>query len=72
MNIKEGRLNQRAVDVNNQIHQKNGEQLQLSKKIDELKKQLADPRFADAKKMYMDKLVERHVISAAIEVVLSD
>jgi hypothetical protein len=67
--LKEGRLNQRAVEVNNQIHQKNGEQLQLRKKIDELKKQLTEPRYENAKKLLLDKVVEKNIITSAIEVI---
>ncbi|KAF7639526.1 AAA_23 domain-containing protein [Meloidogyne graminicola] len=64
---KEQRLSQRAVEVNNRIHEKNGEQLQLRKKIEELKTQLAESRYVDAKKNYLDKMVERLVTTNAIE-----
>ena len=65
---QEHRLNQKTVEVNNQIYQKTGEQVQLRKKIEDLKKQLADPRYEGAKKDYLDKLVDRQIISATIDV----
>ena len=66
--FKEQRLNQRAVEVNNKIHEKNGEQLQLRKKIEDLKRQLSESRYVNARKLYIDKMVERQVIASAIEV----
>uniref|UniRef100_A0A915LCL0 Rad50/SbcC-type AAA domain-containing protein n=1 Tax=Meloidogyne javanica TaxID=6303 RepID=A0A915LCL0_MELJA len=64
---KENRLNQRAVEINNKIHEKNGEQLQLRKKIEDLKRQLSETRYVDAKKLYIGKMVERQVTLEAIE-----
>lgn len=64
---KEQRLNQRAVEVNNKIHEKNGEQLQLRKKIEDLKRQLSETRYVDARKLYIDKMVERQVTLDAID-----
>uniref|UniRef100_A0A915PCP7 Uncharacterized protein n=1 Tax=Meloidogyne floridensis TaxID=298350 RepID=A0A915PCP7_9BILA len=64
---KENRLSQRAVEINNKIHEKNGEQLQLRKKIEDLKRQLSETRYVDAKKLYIGKMVERQVTLEAIE-----
>uniref|UniRef100_A0A914N189 Rad50/SbcC-type AAA domain-containing protein n=1 Tax=Meloidogyne incognita TaxID=6306 RepID=A0A914N189_MELIC len=64
---KENRLSQRAVEINNKIHEKNGEQLQLRKKIEDLKRQLSETRYLDAKKLYIGKMVERQVTLEAIE-----
>lgn len=68
LSIKENRLSQRAVEINNKIHEKNGEQLQLRKKIEDLKRQLSETRYVDAKKLYIGKMVERQVTLEAIEV----
>uniref|UniRef100_A0A914H4F5 Rad50/SbcC-type AAA domain-containing protein n=1 Tax=Globodera rostochiensis TaxID=31243 RepID=A0A914H4F5_GLORO len=63
---KEQTVGQRAVEVNNRIQQKTGEQLQLKRKVEELRAQLEETRYANAQKLYVDKLVERNVTSASI------
>ena len=54
--------------MNNLIEQKNGEQMQLKKKVEELKRQLDDPRFVECKKSYTSKLLERAATASTIDV----
>jgi len=64
---KESQMNSNSLKLNNQIQQKTGEQMQLRKKIDELKRQLNDPRFFESKQLYAGKMVERAVVASTIE-----
>ncbi|KAL3106531.1 hypothetical protein niasHT_016653 [Heterodera trifolii] len=64
---KEQTVGQRATEVNNRIQQKTGEQLQLKRKVDELRTQLEEKRYAQAQELYTAKSVERKVTAEAID-----
>lgn len=57
-----------SAELNNKIQRMSGEHGQIEKKIKEIKQDMGSSRFAEARKNYTDKMVERCVISTAIEV----
>lgn len=59
-----------ASELNNKIQQKYGEQSQIEFKLKEIAREMKNPRYSEAKKTYLKKLIERSVITSSIQVIL--
>jgi DNA repair protein RAD50 len=56
-----------ANELNNKIQRKEGEQSQIQQKLSDIQRDMTNPKYADAKKNYVELLVERTVTAGAIE-----
>ncbi|KAI1716028.1 DNA repair protein rad-50 [Ditylenchus destructor] len=56
-----------ASRLNNRIQQKSGELIQLEKKLANIKKELDNPRYKNAKTLHINKLIDRAVIIATMD-----
>lgn len=61
-------MSSRAAEFNNKIQQKYGEQSQVESKMKEIAREMHNPRYSEAKKNYLKKLIERTVITSSIQV----
>uniref|UniRef100_A0A914CZK8 Uncharacterized protein n=1 Tax=Acrobeloides nanus TaxID=290746 RepID=A0A914CZK8_9BILA len=65
---KEQSLNKQCLDLEHAVHRMSGEQGELSKRVDEIRRKLSEARYRDAQKAYRDKFIEKVCRMKSIDV----